>query len=174
MLMGRVLINNGYRGRNGLLPMGLQAKSIQVEIRSEGWERIARGSTDEEGYFFVPNLPPGDYYLRSVAFDVVSEKRTDGMRFSVQFLKARVGVKTVTYLGTLLVEVSREGEFHFKELHDAEKARQWLLKAMGGTGWETCEFISAPPSSVIPPAGQLSGVKKDKPAANANPTKSAR
>jgi hypothetical protein len=171
MIMGRVLINNIYRGRYGLLPIGLQAKSIQIEIHSEDSQRIARGSTDEEGYFFVPNLAPGDYYLRSVAFDVVSNARTDGMRFLVRFLKARIGAKTVTYLGTLLVEVSKEGEFHFKELHEAEKARQRLLKVMGGTGWEACEFVSAPASSVVPPAGQLPGVKKEKPDSYRSPPK---
>ena len=174
MLMGRVLINNLYRGRNGMLPIGLQAKNIQVEIHSEDSQRVARGTTDEEGYFFVPNLAPGDYYLRSVAFDVVSYKRTDGMQFLVRFLKARIGAKTVTYLGTLLVEVSKEGEFHFKELHETEKARQQLLKVMSGTGWEAREFVSAPASSVVPPGGQLPGVKKDKPDSNRNPVKSPR
>ena len=174
MLMGRVLINNMYRGRNGLLPVGLRANDIQVEFHSEDSARIARGRTDEEGYFFVPNLAPGDYYLRSVAFEVVVEKKNDDLRFLVRFLKARAEAKTVTYLGTLLVEVSKEGEFHFKELHEAEKGRQRLLKVMAGTGWDACEFVSAPPSPVIPPAGQLPGVKKDRPDAKRDPAKSPR
>ena len=174
MLMGRVLINNFYRGRNGLLPVGLLAKDIQVEFHSEDSARIARGRTDEEGYFFLPNLAPGDYYLRSVAFEVVVDKKTDDLRFLVRFLKARAEVKTVTYLGTLLVEVSKEGEFNFKELHEAEKGRQRLLKVMAGTGWDACEFVSAPPSPVIPPGGQLPGVKKDRPDVKRNPAKSPR
>ena len=174
MLMGRVLINNLYGGRNGLLRVGLLAKDIQVEFHSEDSARIARARTDEEGYFFVPNLAPGDYYLRSVAFEVVVEKKNDDLRFLVRFLKARAEAKTVTYLGTLLVEVSKEGAFHFKELHEAEKGRQRLLKVMAGTGWDACEFVSAPPSPVIPPAGQLPGVKKDRPDAKRDPAKSPR
>ena len=174
MLMGRVLINNIYRGRNGLLPVGLLAKDIQVEFHSEDSARIARGRTDEEGYFFVPNLAPGSYYLRSVAFEVVANKKNDELLFLVRFVKARAEAKTVTYLGTLLVEVSKEGEFHFKELQEAEKGRQRLLQVMAGTGWDACEFVSAPASAVIPPGGQLPGVKKDRPDSKPSPVKPLR
>jgi hypothetical protein len=157
--MGRALINNGYRGRNGLLPLGLQAERLQVEFRSQDGDRVARGSTDSEGYFYIPNLAPGVYYWRSVALEIVTDKKADGMRFAAHFLKAEVQPQTVTYLATLVVEVSKSGEFQLKELHEPEKARRSLARSLAGTGWETREFVSMPQSTAAPPSGKLPGVK---------------
>jgi hypothetical protein len=174
MLMGRVLINSAYRGRYGLLPLGLQAQKIQVEVRSDDGERVARESTDSEGYFFMPELPPGDYYWRSVTVEVFFEKKSDSMRFPVQFLKIQVRRAAVTYSGTLLIEVSKEGEFHFKELGEPDKAQQHLAQSFEGTRWPALEFISTPPSSAIPPPGKLPTIKKDTPGLKGNPARPPR
>jgi hypothetical protein len=154
MLVGRVLIHSKYSGRNGLLPLGVHAGNIQVEIRSEDGDRTARSTTDKDGYFFFPNLAPGTYYIRNVTFEVVNPKKEDAIRFSIYSLKAQVRPETVVYLGTVWADVSHEGEIKLKELHEPEKARERVVQSFGA-GWENREFVSAPPGQLKSPTQKL-------------------
>ena len=160
MLMGRVMIDSKYAGRNGLLPRGLHARQIQVEIRSEDGARTARSTTDDDGYFFFPNLVPDTYYVRSVVLEVATAKKSDAIRFAAYALKGQVRPQTIVYLGTIRAEVSKQGEIVLKELHEPEKARERLLRSHSNAGWENREFVSAPPAALQSPTQKLP-VKKD-------------
>ncbi|MGH7844590.1 MAG: MSCRAMM family protein [Candidatus Binatia bacterium] len=154
MLVGRVLIHSKYSGRNGLLPLGVHAGHIQIEIRSEDGDRTARSTTEKDGYFFFPNLAPGTYYIRSVTFEVVNPRKEDAIRFSLYSLKTQVRPGTLVYLGTIWADVSHEGEIKLKALHEPAKARERVVQSFG-PAWENREFVSTPAGPLKSPTQKL-------------------
>jgi hypothetical protein len=61
----------------------------------------------------------------------------------------------ITYIGTLWLDVSKDGEIKIKELYEPEEAKQQVLQRFAGTEWEAREFASAPPTPGPPSVGKL-------------------
>ncbi|HWP57409.1 MAG TPA: carboxypeptidase-like regulatory domain-containing protein [Candidatus Acidoferrales bacterium] len=154
LLVGRVLIQNSFRGPNGLLPLGLHGGHIQVEVRSEDGERSARATTEPDGYFFIPNLPPGTYYVRSVVLEVATHKKSDAIRFPIHALKAEVRPQKIVYLGTVWAEVAPDGQIKLQHLSDPEQARE-RARSFAEGAWGDHEFVSVPQVPLKPPSQKL-------------------
>ena len=150
LVMGRVVIDNKHSGAFlGLLPLGVVEEGIEVEVESRDGRQVFNATTGEQGYFLIPNIPPGSYYVRRVTLEgrytgVGREKRGQEMR-SLSFTPVPGKVE---YIGTVIVEISERGFSTVREVRDEERARTYLLQKYGPSPWATREFVAGGPKPV--------------------------
>jgi len=140
--MGRVVITNKHSGRGTLLPLGTIDQGIEIEVESWDGSQSFKATTQDQGYFFIANIPSNTYYVSAVVVE-----RRGGDRFET----SRLGVRGLTFTpvpgkigiaGTLLVEVSEQGTLSARESREDEEAKTYFLKKHGGSSWASREFVS--------------------------------
>jgi hypothetical protein len=159
LVIGRVIID--YRQREnffGALRPGIIKEEVEVEV--ESWDRSRRFSvrTDDEGYFFIPNIPRNTYHVRRVTIKQApgAPERQGGA--SLRRLQLGVGTLTFTpvpgkiaYVGTALVVVNERGFTDVREMRDAHHARDHFVRKWSDTEWVWRELVSV---GAKPVAGQ--------------------
>ncbi len=115
LAIGRIVINNQYSGLSGRLPLETVDWGIEVEVESHDGSQYLKVVTEEQGYFFIPNIPPNTYYVRRARFEGTDASGTSRYGLGLSRLNFTPGPGKITYMGTLFVELSERG---FKKIRE--------------------------------------------------------
>jgi hypothetical protein len=149
LVIGRVIINNRRELALGRMPPGTIKEGILVELESVDKRTVVRVTTDEEGYFFLPNIPPGAYEVRQINISSVvmgwrGVYETSTERFTIPqgMLAFRPTPGKVGYAGTVVVDIDERGFARTTEAPDDAAARDYFLRTWAKTPWASREMIS--------------------------------
>jgi hypothetical protein len=149
LVIGRVIINNRRELALGRMPPGTIKEGILVELESVDKRTVVRVTTDEEGYFFLPNISPGAYDVRQVNIGSVimgwrGTYESNMERFTVPqgMLSFRPAPGKVGYAGTIVVDIDERGFGRTTEAPDDAAARDYFFRTRGKTPWASREVIS--------------------------------
>jgi len=154
LVIGRIVIDNKYSGAfQGLLPLGVLDKALDIEIESRDGKQYLKVTTEEQGYFLIPNLPPNTYHVLGV---IIEGHRSDGSkeRYAPRLRRPTFAPMPgkVTYIGTLYVDVSDRGESKIREVREDDRAKTYFLQRYASSPWSSREFVSLATGTVV--AGQ--------------------
>jgi hypothetical protein len=142
LVMGRVVIEN--QDPEGDLPMGNVQKGINLAIESRDELQFARVVTRDGGYFMIPNIPPGPYYVVPL-FSVGDDSRdedTGNITAIHEVYFAPVPGKIVD-LGTFFLRISENYRLASNFVSpDPELTKAHFLKEYPQSRWLTKEFVS--------------------------------
>jgi clan AA aspartic protease (TIGR02281 family) len=152
LVIGRVIID--YRQQEdffGALPAGIIKEGIAVEVESWDRRQLFNVRTDEEGYFFIPNIPSNNtYHVRRLSVERGSGAPRGGLILSTRGFQLGVGTLAFTpvagkvgYVGTVIVDVDERGITDTRELREAQQARAHFIQKWRGSGWTARELVSA-------------------------------
>jgi hypothetical protein len=121
-----------------------------VELFSQDMRTIVRVSTDEEGYFFLPNIPSGVYDVAQVSIGNIA---VIGWRGSYMTTVERFVIPAgmlvfspvpgkVGYAGGIFVDVDERGVGTASEASDDAGAREYFLRNVAKSPWAVREMIS--------------------------------
>lgn len=148
LVIGRIVVDNKFPGEFRLLPLGVLDKGVDVELESLDGKQYFKVTTEEQGYFLVPNLPPEAYHVLGVIFE---GRRNDGAAERLRPRLRRPTFKpvpgTVTYVGSLFLDISERGESKVRELREDEQAKSYFRQKHGTSPWGTREFVSVSPGA---------------------------
>ena len=144
LVIGRVVVNNKYPGERGFLPQGIVDRGLEVLIGTRDGSQIFKVTTEEEGYFLVPNIPPDTYYVlmvNIVATLGVTRRETEsfGMRIPASTFTPVPG--KIGYIGTVMIELSELKLYKVREAREYERARAYFLEKHRDSAWASREFI---------------------------------
>jgi len=150
LVMGRIVVDNKFAGGlSGLLPLGVLDKSLEVEVETRDGKQYFKVTTEEQGYFFIPNLPPNSYHVLSV---IIEGGRSGGAKERYAPRLRRLAFTPVpgkvTYIGTLYVDLSDRGESKIREAREDESAKTYFRQKYAASPWSTREFVSVGPGAV--------------------------
>ena len=78
LVIGRIVVDNKYPGGlSGLLPRGVLDKALDVEVETRDGKQYLKVTTEDQGYFLIPNLPPATYHVLGV---IIEGHRSDGSK----------------------------------------------------------------------------------------------
>jgi hypothetical protein len=160
LIIGRVILDNKFVGHfYGLLPVGTVEKGLEIEVLSRDGKQTFKATTEEQGYFFVPNLPPNTYLISRITIEGGSS-RGEKERYTLPVRRPVFTPVTgkVTNIGTLLVEVSEKQEHKIREARDEEKTKSYFLQRYSQSPWSSREFVSV--GIGVASASQLAQTKK--------------
>jgi len=168
LIIGRVVVDNKYSGAfYGGLPLGVLDKGLEVEIESRDGSQSFKVGTEEQGYFFVPNVTPNTYHILGVTVEG-GTGRGDREKYR---LTLRRPIFTpvpgkLTYMGTLLIDLSERGLSTIREVREDDRARAYFLQKYAASPWAAREFFATGPRPA--PSVQVPQVKEG-PAIEAKP-----
>lgn len=144
LVIGRVVLDNKFVGQfYGLLPIGTVDKGLEIEVESRDGKQTFKATTEEQGYFFVPNISPNTYHISRVTIEGGSS-RGEKERYTLPVRRPVFTPVTgkVTNIGTLLVEVSERQEHKVREARDEEETKRYFLQKYAQSPWSFREFVS--------------------------------
>jgi clan AA aspartic protease (TIGR02281 family) len=144
IVIGRVVIDNKYRGPYGALPLGVIDRGLTVEVESFEGNRNLKVVTEEHGYFIIPNILPGTYYIRRVTFEGTrggSRKTKEMASLEAQRptfipITGKVGI-----VDTLLIGLSEQGIVEVREVREEESTKAYFRHRYGGSSWASLELM---------------------------------
>ena len=142
LVIGRVVINNKYPGRLGLMPMGTVERGITLEFKNKSETLLIRVITDNGGYFVVPNIPRNTYFLSRVIFKGGNPGDEETMYLAANKEAFFVPVRgQIVDLGTFLLDISDTAQVTPKyRSPNPEAAKAYLARRHGGTPWLKRKF----------------------------------
>lgn len=148
-LIGRIVIDNKYSGAfQGLLPMGVLDKGLDIEVESHDGKQYLKATTEDQGYFLVPNLAPNTYQVLGV---IIEGHRSDGSkeRFAPRLRRLTFTPVPgkITYIGTLYIDISDRGESKIREAREDEGAKTFFRQKYAASPWSTRDFVSVGPGA---------------------------
>ncbi|NIO08039.1 MAG: hypothetical protein GTO40_08580 [Deltaproteobacteria bacterium] len=142
LVIGRVVINNNYPGRQGLMPIGAVRQGITIEIMDKNRSLLITAVTLRDGYFMVPNIPQNAYYLSRIIFRGGAPNDQETM-----YLAGRRGVFFVPVpgeivdLGTYYLNISDDAEVTpVYERANTNAAKAYLQQHHKRTPWLKRKF----------------------------------
>jgi hypothetical protein len=160
LVIGRVMVTYTWELALGRMRPGTNKEGILVELEDRDKHTVVRATTDEEGYFFIPNITAGAYELRRVIVGVTFADYRGGYvttedKFSISqgTLAFSPSPGKVGYVGTVLVEVDERG-FRTKTAPDDAAAKDYFLRTWAKSPWASREVLSL--RSKPAPAGGFS------------------
>jgi len=144
LVIGRIVVDNKYPGAfHGLLPLGVLDKGLEIEIETREGKGYLKVTTEEQGYFIIPNLSSNTYHVLSVILEG-SRSGGDKERFAPRLRRPTFTPVPgkVTYIGTLYVDISDRGESKIREVREDDKAKTYFLQKYAASPWSTREFVS--------------------------------
>jgi len=169
LIVGRVVVNNQYAGF-GHLPIGILDKGLAVEIESLDSKYSQRVTTEEHGYFFVPNVAPNTYHVLRVTIERISGGGRRQMENYGMIIRRPVFAPVpgkVNYIGSLTIDVARDGALRVHETWENEAARTYSQQRHAGSLWALREFVGVGPKPDVPTQvspGQVSKEAQTQPA----------
>lgn len=149
LVIGRVIINNRRELALGRMPPGTIKEGILVELESVDKRSVVRVVTDEEGYFFLPNIQPGAYDVRQINISSVVaggrgayETTTERFAVSQGTLAFSPAPGKVGYAGTIVVDIDERGFGRATNASDDAAARDYFLQTWAKSPWASREIIS--------------------------------
>lgn len=168
LIIGRVVVNNKYSGAfYGGLPLGVLDKGLEVEIESRDGSQSFKVTTEEEGYFFVPNVTPNTYHILAVTIE--GGTSSGGKEKIRQPLRRPIFTPVpgkMTYIGTLVIDLSEKGLSAIREVREDDRARAYFFQKHAASQWAAREFIAAGPRPA--PSVQVAQ-EKERPVIEAKP-----
>ena len=142
LVIGRVVITNKYSGKLGLMPMGTIEQGIVMEIKNSKGTLLIRVTTDNGGYFVVPNIPVNTYFLNRVIFKGGNPGDEETMYLGTNKGAFFVPVRgQIVDLGTYLLDISDQAKVTPKyHRPNPEATKAYLAKRHGGTPWLKRKF----------------------------------
>ncbi len=108
-----------------------------------------RVSTDEEGYFFLPNIPSGIYDLAQVSFGNIAMSGRGSYMSTVERYAIPTGTLAfspspgkVGYVGGIIVDVDERGFGTASQAPDEAGARDYFFRNWAKSPWAARELIS--------------------------------
>jgi hypothetical protein len=149
LVIGRVVVNNKFPGAfHGLLPLGIIEKGLEIEIESRDGSQSFKVNTEEQGYFFIPNIPPNTYHILRVTLE---GGRSPGDREKYGLTVRRpifIPVPgKITYVGTLFVDLFDRGTSKTRDAREDEAAKTYFLQKYSASTWAPREFVSVGPKA---------------------------
>ncbi len=142
LVIGRVVINNKYSGRLGLMPMGTVERGIALEIQNKQETLLITAITQRGGYFVIPNIPQNAYFFSRVIFKGGNPGDEETM-----YLKGNKGTYFVPVpgqivdLGTYFLNISDSAKVTPKyQKPNAAVTRAYLERRHGRTPWLKRKF----------------------------------
>ena len=137
LVIGRVVINNKYPGRLGLMPMTTIERGITLEIKNENQTLLIKAITGRGGYFVIPNIPLNTYFLNRVIFKGGDPGDEETMYLGTNSGTFFVPVRgQIVDLGTLLLDISDNAVVTLKyHRPDPKATKAYLARMHGGTPW---------------------------------------
>jgi len=149
LVIGRVVINNKHTGRFfGVLPLGTVDQGIEVEVESRDGRQYYKVTTEKQGYFFIPNMSPNTYQVRSARFEGTLGNERESYTLNLRRLNFTPVPGTMTYIGTLFIELSERVKSKKREVWEPEKARAYFLQNHGDSAWASRNFTTIGPGQV--------------------------
>ncbi len=142
LVMGRIVINNKYPGKLGLIPMGTVERGITLEFKNKSETLLIRAITDDRGYFVVPNIPLNTYFLNRVIFEGGNPGDEETMYLATNRGSFFVPVRgQIVDLGTFLLDISDTAQVILKySSPNSKAAKAYLSRRHGGTPWLKRKF----------------------------------
>ena len=126
----------------GLLPLGELDKGLDIEIETQDGKQSFKVITEEQGYFVIPNIPPNTYQLFRVTIEggrSGGDKEKYGITMRRPSFTPAPG--KITYIGTVLVDLSERGTSKIQEVREAESAKSYFLHRYAASPWAAREFV---------------------------------
>ena len=142
LVIGRVVINNKYPGRLGLMPMGTVERGITLEIKNTNQTLLIKVITGRGGYFVIPNIPVNTYFLSRLIFNGGDPGDEEIMYLATNRGTFFVQVRgQIVDLGTFLLDISDKAEVTLKyHRPDSKATKAYLSRRHGGTPWLKRKF----------------------------------
>jgi len=143
LVIGRVVVSNKFPGSlSGLLPLGTLERGLDIEVESRDGKQSFKATTEEQGYFFIPNIPPNTYHILHVT---IEGGRSSGAkeRYSMTLRRPTFtpAPGRINYVGTLFVDLSDRGITKTQEVRETESARAYFLQRYSASPWTAREFL---------------------------------
>ncbi len=144
LVIGRIVINNKHSGRYfGILPLGTLDQGLEVEVESRDESQFFKVVTEEQGYFFIPNIPPNRYQVRKVSIEGFSGSQRERRGIGMRRLNFTPVPGKIVYIGTLFIDFSEREKKKIREVREEEKARAYLREKHGDSAWTSRKFTTA-------------------------------
>ncbi len=142
LVIGRVVINNKYPGRLGLMPLTTVERGITLEIKNKNQTLLIKAITGRGGYFVIPNIPLNTYFLNRVIFKGGDPGDEETMYLATNRGSFFVPVRgQIVDLGTFLLDISDKAEVTLKyQRPDPKATKAYLSRRHGGTPWLKRKF----------------------------------
>jgi hypothetical protein len=149
LVLGRIVINNKNRGHfSGALPLGTIEERIEVEVESLDRNQRFLITTGEQGFFFIPNVPPNTYQVVSVAIEGRVAATIERYRMAVRRLNFTPVPGRIAYIGTLIVDVPEDRRLVVRETREDDRGRAYFLERYATSAWAGREFVAAGPRPI--------------------------
>ncbi len=152
LVFARIIINNRRELALGRMPSGTIKEGILAELESVDKRTVVRAVTDEEGYFFLPNIAPGAYELRQINISSVVmgwrgayETTTETYSIPQGTLAFSPVPGKVAYAGMVVVDIDERGFGRSTPAADEAAARDYFSRALGKSPWASREMVSPRP-----------------------------
>ena len=143
LVIGRIVIDNKHKGRFfGVLPLGTVDQGIEVEIESHDGNQYFKVTTEKQGYFFIPNIPPNTYQVRTARFQGTIGNETEGYSLRLRRLTFTPVPGKIVYVGTLFIELTEREKGKIREVREGENARAYYHQKYADSKWASREFIT--------------------------------
>jgi len=143
LVIGRIVIDNKHPGRFfGILPLGTVDQGIEVEVESHDGNQYFKVTTEKQGYFFIPNMPPNTYQVRTARFQGTIGNETEGYSLTLRRLTFTPVPGKITYIGTLFIELSERARMKIRVVREGENARAYFHQKYADSKWASREFIT--------------------------------
>ncbi|HEY1269764.1 MAG TPA: carboxypeptidase-like regulatory domain-containing protein [Candidatus Binatia bacterium] len=148
LVIGRVFVNYARADNIWRFPAGAVAEGILVEMEKRGTRDLINALTEEDGYFFLPNIAPGVYDVRRVSITTVVPGASGNYGVSVQQFAIPAGTLVfspapgkVGYVGTVVVDVDDRGFTSVREASDDTAATAYFSRKWAKSPWAAREMI---------------------------------
>jgi hypothetical protein len=155
LVIGRILVNNNYPGSfYGLLPLGELDKGLEVEIETRDGKQWFKVTTEEQGYFIIPNISPATYHvLRVIIEGTRSSGATERQGVTIRRPTFTPALGKITYIGTVRINLSERGISKIQEVREAESAKAYFVQKYAASPWAAREFVPAGLAAAVAQVG---------------------
>jgi len=144
LVIGRIVVDNHFGGGlRGLLPLGVLDRGLALEIESRDGKQTFKVTTDEQGYFLLPNLPPNNYHLYRVTLEGSSMSDAwEKYQLTLRRMPFAPVPGKITYIGTVFLDISERGERKVREVREDSRAKSFFQQKYSASPWSAREFAS--------------------------------
>jgi hypothetical protein len=148
LVIGRVVVHYERKSLSGEIAQITVKDSLVVEFVNRERRGVVSVATDEEGYFFLPNIRAGAYELSRVRIEKIvaalggsATKTTYEFKLPPGRLAFSPVQGKVAYAGGVVLYVNDRGFSSGREEADAEGAKNHFFRKWAASPWAAREMI---------------------------------